>query len=257
MYYQWILFDADGTLFDYDRAEAWALERTFEQFGLPLQPHAVERYRRINGEIWHQFEQGRIDQRRLRTQRFEALAQALGLSYDPASFSTHYLENLGLGVDLIDGAERVLRALQDRVRLMLITNGLKDVQRSRLARSTIGHYFSDVIISEEVGAAKPDRRIFDVAFERMGFPPRDSVLIVGDSLSSDIKGGSDYGIHTCWYNPGSVPQAGDLEIHYEIAELEELLHLVGPLAEAPDQSAGSQGYDSARMMGGGQDGPND
>jgi 2-haloacid dehalogenase len=231
MRYEWILFDADGTLFDYDRAKASALARTFEQSGLPLQPGTAEAYRRINAEIWRQFEQGQIDQQRLRARRFELLFEELGVDYDAEAFSARYLENLAHGTDLLDGAEGVLQALDGRVGLALITNGLHEVQRPRLARSAIGHYFSEIIISEEVGAAKPDRRIFDVALERMGFPPRDKVLIVGDSLSSDIQGGSDYGLDTCWYNPGGNPRPDGLRIRYEIAGLEQLLDLVGPGAD--------------------------
>ncbi|MGC9332726.1 MAG: YjjG family noncanonical pyrimidine nucleotidase [Anaerolineae bacterium] len=233
MRYEWILFDADGTLFDYDRAEASALARTFEQSGLPLRPGAAEAYRRINAGIWRQFEQGQIDQQRLRARRFELLFEELGLKHDAEAFSARYLENLAHGIDLLDGAERVLQALDGRVGLALITNGLHEVQRPRLARSTIGHYFSEVIISEEVGAAKPDARIFDVALESMGSPPRDKVLIVGDSLSSDIQGGSDYGLGTCWYNPGRSPRPDGLRIDYEITDLEQLLSLVGP-GQAPD-----------------------
>jgi 2-haloacid dehalogenase len=235
MRYEWILFDADGTLFDYDRAEASALERTFAQFGIPFRRGAAETYRRINAEIWRQFEEGTISSQRLRTRRFELLAEGLEVAFDPLAFSSRYLENLAQSVDLIDGAEQVLEALHGRVGLMLITNGLKEVQRSRLGHSTIGHYFSDVIISEEVGAAKPDARIFDVTFKRMGFPPRSKVLIVGDSLSSDIRGGWDYGIHTCWFNPRGNSRTGELRMHYEIADLAELLDLIGSASEALDQ----------------------
>lgn len=231
MHYEWILFDADGTLFDYDRAEASALARTFEEFGLPFPAEAAETYRAINGEIWQQFEQGLINQRQLRWRRFELLAEALGVDLEPEAFSRRYLLNLAQGVDLIGGAEQVLEALHGRVDLMLITNGLKEVQRSRLARSTIGHYFSDIIISEEVGAAKPHPQIYDVAFQRMGEPARDRVLIVGDSLSSDIQGGSDYGIGTCWFNPGGKPRPDRLRIDHEIAHLCQLLDLLDPSGE--------------------------
>ncbi|MFN2290514.1 MAG: YjjG family noncanonical pyrimidine nucleotidase [Anaerolineae bacterium] len=240
MRYEWILFDADGTLFDYDRAEVSALARTFEQFGLRFPPEAAETYRAINGEIWQQFELGQISQQRLRWQRFDLLAEALELGFDPEAFSGRYLHNLAQGTDLIDGAEQVLEALHGRVDLMLITNGLKEVQRSRLARSTIGHYFSDVIISEEVGAAKPHPQIFEVALQRMGAPARDRVLIVGDSLSSDIQGGSDYGIHTCWYNPGGSPRPDQLRIDYEITDLRELLDVLAPFGEDAGEAPVSQ-----------------
>jgi 2-haloacid dehalogenase len=220
--YKWLLFDADGTLFDYDRAEAVALRSTFKVLGLGFEARYAEVYRRINGEIWLDFEAGKITQRRLRTRRFELLFDALGVDCDPGGFSQRYLANLALGTDLIEGAEDVVKSLHGRVGLLLITNGLADVQRPRFARSTLGHYFSEVVISEEVGAAKPDPAIFEVAFDKMGFPSKADVLIVGDSLTSDIRGGLDYGIDTCWFNPEAKPTGSGVVAHYEISELREL-----------------------------------
>jgi 2-haloacid dehalogenase len=227
MKYRWILFDADGTLFDYDRAEAKALSLTFAQFGWRFDAGHAATYRHINAQIWREFEQGRITQAKLRARRFELLFEAVGLQSDPQVFSARYLHNLSQGVDLIDGAQEIVQALYGRVGLLIITNGLQDVQRPRFARSAIGHYFDDLVISEEVGAAKPDRRIFDVAFQKIGHPDKEKVLIVGDSLTSDIKGGGDYGIDTCWFNPGRQPRPSDLAIRYEIGDLRELSGLDG------------------------------
>lgn len=226
MKYEWLLLDADGTLFDYDRAEAMALRRTFEQMGAGFEPGYVEAYRRINGQIWLDFEQGRISQADLRTRRFELLFDAVGARLSPEAFSAAYLRNLAQGTDLIDGAEEVVRALHGRVGLMLITNGLHEVQRPRIARSALNDYLADLVISEEVGAAKPDPLIFDAAFQRMGHPRREAVLMVGDSLTSDMRGGVDYGLHTCWYNPEGQPRAPDVPVRYEIHDLRQLLDLV-------------------------------
>jgi 2-haloacid dehalogenase len=227
MRYKWLLLDADGTLFDYDRAEAWALRQTFEVLGCGYEPQYDATYRQINGGMWRAFEQGEISQERLRTRRFELLFESLQLECDPDTFSARYLSNLAKGTDLIEGAEEVLRVLHGKVGLVMITNGLKDVQRPRFARSLIGDYFTDLVISEEVGAAKPSREIFDVAFEKMGQPRKEEVLIVGDGLSSDIKGGNNYGIDTCWFNPAGTPRPLDVEVTYEISDLRELLGLIG------------------------------
>ncbi len=227
MKYKWLLLDADNTLFDYDRAEAMALQRTFEQFGHEFQPTYAVAYRRINSEIWLQFEQGKISQARLRMRRFELLFEAIRAESDPLEFGAAYIQNLAQGAYLIDGAERVVKSFVGRVGLVLITNGLKDVQRSRLARSTIGDCFSDIVISEEIGAAKPDARIFQVAFERMDNPKKEDVLIVGDSLTSDIKGGNVFGIDTCWFNPNRLTCDQDVEIQYEIRHLDELWDILG------------------------------
>ena len=227
MRYDWLLLDADGTLFDYDAAEAAALAKTFGQVGIEFEPAYIETYRQINAAIWREFEVGRISQERLRTRRFELLFEAAGVECDPQRFSTLYLKNLAGGTQLIEGAEEVVKALHGKVRLALITNGLKEVQRPRLAASAIARYFDAVLISEELGCAKPDRAIFDAAFERMGHPSKERVLIVGDSLTSDIKGGNDYGIDACWFNPDRKKPDPSIEIRYEIDRLDALLAIVG------------------------------
>jgi YjjG family noncanonical pyrimidine nucleotidase len=234
MKYQWLLLDADGTLFDYDRAEAVALERTFEQMGHEFQPGYAAAYRRINAGVWLAFERGETTQARLRTERFDRLFEAIGVKLDSERFSTHYLRNLAGGAYLLDGAEETIKALQGRVGLALITNGLADVQRPRLARSAIGQYFSALVISEEVGVAKPDPAIFEIAFERMGQPRKERVLIVGDSLTSDIQGGNGFGIDTCWFNPRQEPPRADLLARYEIGHLGELLGLLEITSERVD-----------------------
>lgn len=238
MKYKWLLFDADGTLFDFDRVEERALLTTFAALGHECDARCAQVYRQIDRDIWHDFENGKISQERLRTRRFELLFQAMGIDCDPAEFSQRYLAELACGSDLIDGAEELLRSLHGRVGLLLITNGLADVQRPRFGRSTVLPYFSSVVISEEVGVAKPDPEIFDIAFARMGFPKREDVLIVGDSLTSDIRGGNNYGIDTCWFNPGGRQRDAGVEIRYEIGALGELLTLLEGLEACGNAGTG-------------------
>jgi 2-haloacid dehalogenase len=226
MTYKWLLFDMDDTLFDYDRAEESALRATFEQVGLAFDEDILRVYRGINDQLWLDLEQGRVDAVRLKVLRFERLFAALEVDHDPPAFSARYLGNLGDCVFLIDGAEDIVRTLEGRFNLGVITNGLTDVQRPRLAKSGFDGYVSAVIISEEVGAAKPDAAIFDVAFEHMGHPAKDEVLIVGDSLSSDIVGGLTYGIDTCWFNPAGEPN-GHPASTFEIQRLSDLLPILG------------------------------
>ena len=224
--YRWLLFDADGTLFDYDRAEATALRRAFARFDQPFEPEYAAAYRRINADLWRAYERGEIDQDRLRLERFARLFAALGLDLNAAQFSAIYLQHLAQAAYLIPGAEDVLTALHGKMGLALITNGVADVQRSRLGRSTIGGYLSPWIISGEVGVAKPDRAIFEIAFRAMGQPRKKEVLIIGDSLTSDMEGGRSFGIDTCWFNPRGKPRPPGIEVHYEIRDLREILHLV-------------------------------
>jgi len=225
--YRWLLFDADGTLFDYDLAESTALEKTFKQIGRGFEPRYVGLYRQINEKIWQEYERGEISQALLRTRRFRLLFEAIGFDANPEIFSEVYLQNFAACSDLIEDAEDTVKALSGKVGMVLITNGLTTVQRPRLARSAIGGYFADIVISDEVGVAKPDRRIFDIAFGRMNHPRKDEVLIIGDSLTSDMKGGNDYGIDTCWFNPLHRPCDGHVTVRYEIDRLPDILRIIG------------------------------
>ncbi len=228
MRYTWLLLDADGTLFDYDRAEAGALQAAYAEFGLPWTMGMLRAYRRINARVWREFEQGQITQEALRTRRFEQLFDAFGIAGDPDAFSPAYLRHLAaLGTDLLDGAEEVVRALHGKVGMVILTNGIAEVQRSRVERCAIRGYISGLVISEEAGAAKPDPAIFDAAFAVMGWPDKAQVLMVGDSLSSDMAGANAYGIDACWFNPDGRERPPDLAIRYEIKRLDELLGIVG------------------------------
>lgn len=236
--YRWLLFDADGTLFDYDRAEAKALEATFQNFGLPFSEEHSRAYQKINHQVWVDFENGQITSEALRVVRFERLFETLRLdgkgldggadAWDISAleFSSRYLQNLSQASDLMEGAEKVILALKKHYRLGLITNGLKDVQRPRLACSAIADCFDVVAISEEIGAAKPDPRYFDAVFGLIGQPPRETVLVIGDSLTSDIQGGLNYGLDTCWFNPAGKAGRPELPVKFEIKHLEELIALL-------------------------------
>jgi 2-haloacid dehalogenase len=226
MIYTWLLFDADGTLFDYDKAEASALRSTFIQVTGSFDERYATEYRRINHQMWIDFEQGKITADLLHLKRFELLLAAFELEADAGQFGARYLANLAASSQLIPGAEQLVKELAGRYRLMIITNGLSDVQRPRLARSAINGCFENIVISQEVGSAKPDSHIFDVAFQRMGQPAKHEVLIIGDSLTSDMRGGYRYGIDTCWYNPGGKAPDPASPVSYEITDLRQLLDIL-------------------------------
>jgi len=224
--YRWLLFDADGTLFDFERAATTALADTFRQLIGHYEPRYHEIYERINKKAWRDFEAGHLTQDQLRTQRFAGLFEALSLKTNVETFADRYLQNLSGHTELLPDAEDVVKQLADSTKLMIITNGLKEVQRPRFAAASITKYFADVVISEEVGSAKPHEGIFNEAFKLMGQPARHEVLIIGDSLTSDIQGGNNYGLDTCWYNPQGCARDHDVEIQYEIKSLLELLSIV-------------------------------
>lgn len=226
MKYTCLLFDADGTLFDYDQAETRALQATFENCGQAFHQAWLDDYKKINQNVWLEFEKGVLAADELKIKRFRLLLEKVNIEADPKTFSQNYLKNLAGQALLLEGVEDTIRSLHGIYRMAIITNGLSQVQRSRFKKSTIGAYFAEVIISEEVGAAKPDTKIFDIAFSRMDFPRKEDVLIIGDSLTSDIQGGCNYGIDTCWINPGKTGRQTDLAIQYEIKCLPELVNIL-------------------------------
>ena len=226
MSYTWCLFDADGTLFDFERTAAAALEQTFVDFKTAYDPAFLDLYRAIDERLWEALERGELSRSHLHVKRFADLLDSVGVDHDAEVFADRYLEHVGQGTDLIEGAECIISDLANRVHLALITNGFAAVQKSRFARSPLTRLFETIVISEEVGATKPDPAIFDEAFRRMGSPAKSDVLMIGDSLTADIRGGIDYGIDTCWFNPVGDPAPQDMAITHVVRELVKILDIV-------------------------------
>lgn len=226
-HYQWLLFDADGTLFDYDRAEAAALARALLEIGSALDAGSLAAYRRINAALWQALERGEVTPAMVKVRRFEQWFEALGMTHSPEAFSARYLECLAECSELVADAAEVLQALQGKYRMAILTNGLQLVQTGRLARSAIRPHIAEMIISEEIGFSKPARGFFEVALARLGQPDRRELLMIGDGWSSDIKGAVDYGIDACWYNPKRQPRPDASPLTREISSLRELVEWLG------------------------------
>lgn len=224
--YRWILFDADGTLFDYEAAESAALQATWLERGLEPRSDLLSLYRNINSALWQSYELGEITSDEIKIERFRRLAEELELTEDPARLSSGYLESLGRQTQLLPGAARLLQSLATDRRLALITNGLAQVQRSRLGLSPIGRHFEAIVISEEVGFAKPDGRIFELALAKMDGAARGDVLMVGDNLLADISGAQRFGLATCWLNLGGRASSDGIRPTYEVHGLDQLRQLL-------------------------------
>jgi len=220
--YSWLIFDADGTLFDFHRGETVALQSTTDRYGVSYSTHMHDVYATISAELWGRFERGEMPLEELRVMRFERLFTDLGIDVEAEPFNDDFMAVLGRQTQLLDGAEEVVRELSARFRLLLATNGIAVVQRARFSRSSILKYFEDVVISDEIGVAKPQPEYMEVAFSRMGHPARSEVLMIGDKLSSDIAAGANYGIDTCWFNPNRLPLDGFPQPTYEIEYLSQI-----------------------------------
>ena len=222
MTYETILFDLDHTLLDSDESERQAYAHTAAVAGLDDPDEHFATYVDINRAMWRSVELGDLQPSEVRHRRFEAFNAVVGLDADPVVMAEHFVWALGAYGDLYDGAEQVLAACASRASLGLVTNGLSDVQRSRLSRLGIAEYFDAIVISSEVGVTKPRPDIFEIAFGLLGGPDKRSAVMVGDSLTSDIAGGHAYGIDTCWYNPHGSPPGGHSPT-WEVGSLEALL----------------------------------
>jgi 2-haloacid dehalogenase len=224
--YETLLFDFDHTLFDSDASEALAFVETLSDFGVSDPQAHFSTYQRINHALWVAVEQGTITPNDVRTERFAQFATAIGLHADPVALADRYVVAMGANGELYPGAFAVLEKLAFTTTLALVTNALSEVQRARIARVGIGSFFQAIVISGEVGPSKPNPAIYDIAFKLLSHPNKERTLMIGDSLSSDIKGGTNYGIDTCWYNVhGKTAAATDVVTH-EITKLEQLLPLV-------------------------------
>ncbi|WP_172368938.1 YjjG family noncanonical pyrimidine nucleotidase [Sporosarcina jiandibaonis] len=227
MKYEIILFDVDDTLFDFVKSEKLALHKAFAEFGLPTGLANFEAdYQEISKVLWGDLEQGHISITDLGIERFRRLFFLHELEINAEAFSCAYLEYLGKKTHLVKGAVELCGKLSC-YRMAIITNGFTDVQKSRIEGSPLSNMFEHIIISEEVGFQKPEKEIFDYAFSKLQIKDKGKVLIVGDSLTSDIRGGMNYGIDTCWFNPNHKENNSEIEPTYEIHELADLLKIVG------------------------------
>lgn len=224
--YKMLYLDADDTLFDFGRAERFAIEKLFTAHDLNFDEEIFHIYTTINKKLWVDIEQQKITQAFLRTERFRLLFSELKLDMDESVAGDEYLNWLAEGSFLLDGAESVCRTLAEHCRLAIITNGISNVQKLRLAKSSIGSTIEHLIISEEARFSKPNRGIFEYAERLTGFNEKSQILMVGDSLVSDIGGGINYGIDTCWFNPKSLKNDKNIVPTFQIEKLSELIEIV-------------------------------
>lgn len=199
--YTTLLFDADETLLDFASAEAMAIKAVCDSFGIKYCDEIRNTYSKINLSLWKQLEKGLVTRDVIKIRRFEQFAEVMGITASPAAMADCYIKALSQGSMLIDGAKELCQALTEKYDMYIVTNGLAVVQKSRLKKCGLLPYFSRVFISEETGSQKPERKFFDFIFE--GIPEKDKskICIIGDSMSSDILGGINAGIDTCFYSP--------------------------------------------------------
>ena len=218
--YKFLLLDLDGTLYDFDKAEDKALSDLIASWGLPAcSQKDIDAYHFFNDACWKALEKGEITKERLKVKRFEDFLNHLNFKHDPASAGEEYVDFLSQNGFLLDGAEELLRALSQCYELYAVTNGIEKVQQGRWKASGIGRYFKDMFVSDSIGIAKPNLGYFEHVFANIPGFNKEETLMIGDSLSSDMKGGINAGIDTLWYNPKHIEKPDDMTITYELDDL--------------------------------------
>lgn len=222
MKYTTILFDADDTLLDFKRAEHDALTKTLLSFSLPADKTVTDRYSAINDGYWKALERGEVTKDELKVRRFGDLCKCFGFDKDAVSMARTYEKNLSEMTYLLDGAEELCRDLSEKYRIYIVTNGIKEVQMGRLGGSPLKKYFIKAFVSEEMGCEKPKREYFEAVAREIPDFDKDKTVIIGDSLSSDMKGGINFGIDTCWFDPSGKPKPEGMELTYVVTSFDDI-----------------------------------
>ncbi len=224
--YKTLLFDADETLLNFHRSETEAVKESLSFFSLPSTDEVIKKYSEINAGYWKMLERGEIEKQLLYPARWQSLIDFYGFDCIAEKISNKYIERLATKSYLIDGALEFCQKLHGRYRMYIVTNGQKEIQKSRLFPSPIFKYFDDCFISEDIGYEKPNILYFDTISHLIPEYDSDTTIIIGDSLTSDMAGGINAGIDTCWYNPHQKAVPEDIKLTYVATNYEDILNIL-------------------------------
>ena len=224
MKFRAVFLDIDDTLFDFRKSSFEALVTAFAELGVPFTAADMPHYEVYNDRMWQMFERGEIEKEHIYEERFRLYFAERGIEADTAAFNRKYLYELAEGVNFMPHCAELLRALHGRVKVFILTNGDTYAQERRIEKSGFAPYFDGVFISEQLGCKKPEKAFYDKVFALVGEEYRGCTLMVGDSLSSDMQGGRNAGIPTCFYGKR---EKADARCDYVIEDLLELPPLLG------------------------------
>ena len=220
--YEFLFLDLDDTILDFQKAEHIALSKTLESFGLTPTEEVLKRYNQINRAHWEALERKEMTRAQVLLGRFQMLFAEFHLDVDPEKVARTYEHNLGIGHYFLPGAEEAVERLSKKYKLYLASNGTASVQKGRLTSANLYRFFEKVFVSQEIGANKPSIEYFERCFAQIPDFDKSKAIIVGDSLTSDILGGQNAGIATCWVNPHHKQGREDIRVDYEIEALSQL-----------------------------------
>ncbi len=215
-----LLFDVDGTLLDFHAAETCALDQLMDYCDITDKENAINIYHRINSALWKRIEEGTITQSRLKIQRFEEFIDEMKLNFEPETLAQVFMDYLAKGTQLMDYAYETLENLSQKHDCHIVTNGITYIQKNRISCSSIQPFIKELFISEEMGVSKPDPKYFDLVKQKLNPDPDEILIVIGDSLSSDMQGALSSNFKCIWYNPKH--QKTELKLDGIISDLREL-----------------------------------
>ena len=223
-----ILWDVDATLLNFLAAEKAAICTLFQKYELgECTDEMLNRYSKINRSYWERLERNEITRSEVLVGRFQDFFKAEGLNTDVAAdFNEDYQSSLGDTIAFNDDSYAIVKSLCEKVKQYVVSNGTVKAQTKKLKLSGLGELMDGIFLSEQLGVEKPDIKFFEKVFSEIGLEDKKQVMIVGDSLTSDMQGGNNAGIVTCWYNPEHAPVKGNVKIDYEIADLHQIYDLL-------------------------------
>ncbi len=228
MKYDFLLFDADDTLLDFKKSEDASFQIVLEKSGIKGDIKRFhESYKKINDVLWSDHAKGLVSKDFLKVERFRKFLEVNELNANPTQMSDDYLNTLPDQVFIIEGTRELLKTLHQKIPLIIVTNGIGVVQHKRLENSGLKPFIDLMIVSEECGYSKPDKRIFHHTLERLKISIDSSrILMIGDKLETDILGANNFGIDSCWFNPDQMTNTTDINPTYEIKHITEVLGIL-------------------------------
>ena len=225
---KYIFWDIDGTLLDFGKSEAYGIRKCFEKFGLgECSDEMLERYSKINRKYWLKLELGEITKQQVLTCRFADFFKSENIKFDRVDeFNDEYQLRLGDKAFFCDNASETVSSLKGRYKQYAVTNGTITAQQRKLSQSGLIYVFDGVFISDEIGYEKPSIDFFNAVQDKIGEFDKNEVMIIGDSLSSDMQGGNNAGILCCWYNPHKAERSIDVKIDFEINDISQILRIL-------------------------------
>ena len=224
--FEFLFLDLDDTILDFQKAEHVALSKTLRGFGLEPTETVLKRYNLINKAHWEALERKELTREQVLLGRFQVLFEEMGISAEPMKVARAYEHNLSIGHWFLPGAEEAVARLSRKYKLYLASNGTASVQKGRMTSANLYRFFENVFVSQEIGVNKPAVEYFEKCFAQIPGFDKTKAIIVGDSLTSDILGGQNAGIATCWVNPHHKQGRPDIRVDYEIEALSQLEDLL-------------------------------